>query len=102
MNFQAALFLVLCVWLVTMIACAVALRWNLVAPRKRLVPSVLLSSGALLLGYAGVKGFNVVASKTVNGERVWHFDSRWLFTLTLLFPAATLACTIWKHGKVRS
>ena len=45
---------------------------------------IKIAIAALVLGYLGMTRFHVVASKTVNGQLQWRFDSRWFFIVTLL------------------
>jgi hypothetical protein len=69
---------------------------ELVPTRSVFWAVVILSVTALVLGYLGMTRFHVVASKTVNGQLQWRFDSRWFFIVTLLFGTFTLAYTLWK------
>src|SRR4051812_17313832 len=86
-------------WLTSMIACVLALRWSRCCLPRRFPASLIASALALAIGYLGMTRLHVAASKTVNGQVQWRFDSRWLFTVTLLFSAFTLAYTLWKQRK---
>lgn len=99
MTFHVLVGIAVALWLVSMGACALAFRWSWLAAPKRFWAAVILSVAALVLGYLGMTRFQVVASKTVNGEVQWRFDSRWFFIATLLFATFTLGYTLWKQRK---
>ena len=99
MTFHVLVGIAAALWLVSMCGCVLAFRWSWVSVPGRFWPAVILSIAALALGYLGMTRFHVVASKTVNGQLLWHFDSRWFFILTLLFGALTLTYTLWKKRR---
>ncbi len=92
MTFQLIAIAAL-IWLASLAVCAVALF------AKRLWISVILSLIALAIGYLGLTRFQVNASKTINGQVQWSFNSHWFFIATLVLAALTLAYSIWKHRK---
>ena len=99
MTFQVLVGITAVLWLVSMGGCVLAFRWSWLSVPKRFWAAVILSVTALVLGYLGMTRFHVVASKTVNGQVQWRFDSRWFFIVTLLFGTFTLAYTLWKQRK---
>jgi NO-binding membrane sensor protein with MHYT domain len=84
-------------WLLSVIACIVSLRWALFAVPRRFWGGVILSCAALIGGYLGAVHFRVMASRTVNGQVTWKFDSRIFFIATLVLAALSLAFTIWRR-----
>ena len=93
MGFQLILAIAALVWLASLAACAIA------AFAKQLWISVILSVVALAIGYLGLTRFQVNASKTVNGQVQWSFNSHWFFVATLVLAGLTLVYTIWKHRR---
>jgi hypothetical protein len=91
MTFQLFIGIVAALWLSSLVACALAWRWSFAGTANRLA--------ALAIGYLGLTHFHVTASKTVNGETQWSFNSRYFFIATLVLGALTLAYTLWKHRK---
>src|SRR4051812_21057502 len=99
MTFQLLIGIVAALWVSSLIACALAWRWSFAGPANRFVASISLSLAALAIGYLGLTRFHLTASKTVNGETQWSFNSRYFFIATLVLGALTLAYTLWKHRK---
>jgi len=97
MTFQLLIGIIAALWLASLAACVLAWRFSFVA--NRFVASIILSVTALAMGYLGLTRFHVSASRTVNGETQWSFNSRWFFIATLVLGALTLAFTIWKHRR---
>ena len=93
MGFQIIFITAALIWLASIAACVIA--WFV----KPLWLSVILPLIALGIGYLGLTRFQVHASKTVNGELVWSFNSHWFFVATVVVALLTLACAIWKHRK---
>jgi hypothetical protein len=99
MTFQVLMGIAAALWLVSMCGCVLAFRWSWLSIPGRFWAAVILSVAVLVLGYLGMTRFHVVASKTVNGQVQWRFDSHWFFIVTLLFGAVTLAYTLWKKKR---
>jgi hypothetical protein len=99
MTFQVLVGIAAVLWLVSIGGCVLAFRWSWLSVPGRFWAAVILSVTALVLGYLGMTRFHVVASKTVNGQVQWCFDSRWFFIVTLLFGTFTLAYTLWKKRR---
>jgi hypothetical protein len=83
-------------WLMSIVACVLALRWSFLSMQGRFWPAVILSSLAVVIGYLGITRIHIIHSQTVNGQLQWHFDSRWFFLVPLLLGALALIYTIWK------
>jgi len=88
-------------WLLSIVVCIIALRWAMFSMPRRFWSAVVLSVVALIGGYVGMTHFRVVASKTVNGQTQWKFDSKWFFVATLILAALTLAVTVWRQKTLR-
>ena len=88
-------------WVLGMVACVLALRWSF-SRRRRCVGAIISSLGALLIGYLGMTQLRITASKSVNGQVQWRFDSRWFFVALLLLAVFTLACALWKRSRMGS
>jgi NO-binding membrane sensor protein with MHYT domain len=97
MTFQILCIVAATLWLASVAACTLAFRWSALYTPKRFLAAIILSLAALVVGYLGMTRFHLVASKTVNGEVQWRFDSMWFFITTLILAAATLAFTVWKR-----
>src|SRR5579871_1909205 len=89
---------VMCLWLVSIVACVVSLRWSLFSLPRRFWPAVAFSALALMGGFVGIY-YRVIASTMVNGRVRWKFDSRPFFIATLIAAALTLAFAIWRQKK---
>jgi hypothetical protein len=92
---------VMCLWLLSIVACIISFRWALYSLPRRLWPGVLLSAFALIGGFLGIH-FRVIASRTVNSHVQWKFDSKYFFVATVVLAALTLAFTVWRQRKLRS
>ena len=99
MTFHVLVGIAACLWLVSTGECVLAFRWSWLSVPGLFWTAVILSVSALVLGYLGMTQFHVVASKTVNGQLLWRFDSRWFFIVTLLFATFALAYTLWKQRR---
>lgn len=83
-------------WLAGIAACVLAFRWSGRADRGRFWPSVILAIVALLIGYVGLTRYSISASKTVNGQVQWRFDSKWFFIGLLAAGVVALVCALWR------
>lgn len=92
---------VMCLWLVSIVACVISLRWAFFWLPRRYWSAVALSGLALIGGFLGIY-YRVIASTTANGTVQWKFDSRPFFIVTVILAALTLAFTIWRKKKLRS
>ena len=97
MTFNVLVGIAAMLWLLSIVACVLALRWSSVP--RRFWAAIILSGVALIIGYLGMTRFHIVASETVNGQLRWRFDSHWFFIATLVSAAFTLAYTLWKRTK---
>ena len=97
MTFQFLIGTIAALWLASLAACILAWRFSFVP--NRFAASIILSVAALAIGYLGLTRFHVSASRTVNGQTQWSFNSRWFFIATIVLGALTLAFTIWKHRR---
>jgi protein-S-isoprenylcysteine O-methyltransferase Ste14 len=100
--FNSLIALALAVWLLSCGASLLALYWNIVAAGQRLRAALISSCVALLVGGLGVSLIQLKASKTVNGQVAWSFDSRWFFIGALVLAGASLALTLWNWRKASS
>lgn len=85
------------IWLAGIGACIFATRLSRSTGARRFGVALGLSLAALGLGYVGLTRFSIVASRTVNGETVWRFDSRWFFIALLVCGALALLLTLWRR-----
>jgi hypothetical protein len=99
MSFQILIGVVAALWLAGIAACVLAFRWSFLANGRRFWPAAILSILALVIGYLGLTRFSISASKTVNGEVQWRFDSKWFFIGSLVLGGLALAYTLWKGRK---
>lgn len=100
MTFNILVGIATTLWLLSIAACGLAFRWSYLSVPRRFWPAVILSGLALLLGFLGLTRFHIVASKTVNGQVQWRFDSHWFFIVTLVLGGGTLAYALWKRKKM--
>jgi hypothetical protein len=96
MTFNVLVGIAAVLWLLSVVACVLALRWSSIP--RRFWAAIILSGVALIIGYLGITRFHVVASETVNGQLRWRFDSKWFFIATLVLGAITLGYTLWKRA----
>jgi hypothetical protein len=101
MSFSLLIALASVVWLLSCGASMLALYWSLRAGSTRWRGPLVLSCVALLASYVGLSRVQFHASKTVNGNVEWSFNSRWFFLAALVLGAASLAISFWKYSKVR-
>jgi hypothetical protein len=99
MTFQVLCGLATAFWLISMVACALAFRWSFLSIPNRFVAALILSAGALVIGYLGLTHFD--ASKTVNGHLLWRVESRWFFIATIVLGLLSLVYTFWKRRSHR-
>jgi len=100
MTFNVLVGIAAGLWLLSVVACVMALRWS--SEPRRFWAAIILSGVALIIGYLGMTRFHIVASEPVNGQLRWRFDSHWFFIATLVFGAFTLANTLWKKTRSAS
>jgi len=87
------------VWLATLAASLLALRWSFAPARRHFGLAVALSIGAVLGSYWGLTRLHLAASETVNGRVQWRIDSNWFFIASLVLAALVLARVLWKEWK---
>ena len=97
MTFHTLVSIAATLWLASLCGCVLAIRLSWLSVPQRLWTAVILSVTTLALSCLGIARFQVVASKTVNGQLQWRLDSRWFFIMTFLLSAFTLAYTLWKQ-----
>jgi hypothetical protein len=102
MTLRDLMVTVMGLWLLSIIACVVSFRWAIFSLPRRFWPGVVLSALALLMGCFGMTHFRVMASRTVNGQVQWKFDSKYFFVATLILAVLTLAFTVWRQRKLRA
>jgi hypothetical protein len=88
-------------WLATVAACALVFRWSYSSIQRRFWCSVILSLVAMASSYWGLTCIHITSTQTVNGHFRCLFDSRWLFTTSLILATFTLAFTLWKRWRLR-
>jgi hypothetical protein len=93
MTFQLLLAIAAALWLASLALSAVAVF------AKRFSTSLILSVCGLVIGYLGLSRVRISASKTVNGQVQWSFDSKWFFIATVVLAALALGYTLWKKLK---
>jgi hypothetical protein len=84
------------VWLLSLAAVVLALRWGVLTKPQRFWPSLIATLLALAIGYAGLTHFHATASKTVNGSLQWRVDSNWFFIASLVLGAVSLFLVLWQ------
>ncbi len=87
------------IWLASMIACVVAVRLARRVDQGWTWTPAFLSVSALAIGYLGLTRFRLEASETVNGVMRWHFDSRWLFVVTLVVGTCVAGYCLWRQRR---
>ncbi len=87
-------------WLISMVFCALAIRWSLFAARGRILPAAILSLSALAIACLGSTHFYITWESWTNGQLRYHYDTRRFFIAPLVLGCFALGCTIWR--KVRS
>jgi hypothetical protein len=86
-------------WVVSMVACVLAMRWSFSSGRRRFGPALILSLSALAISFLGIARFNYTSTTTVNGVVTWRFDSRWLFMASMFLGVCALVGTLWRGRK---
>ncbi len=82
-------------WLAGIASSLLAIRFGRGPGPRRFWGAIALSVGALLLGRLGLTRLAVSASKTVNGETVWSFNSRWFYIALIALASFALIRTLW-------
>ncbi len=93
--FNLLLGIAIAIWLAGMAASLYAIRLGRGRSPRRFGTAIALSLGAVLLGYLGLTRLSISASKTVNDETVWSFNSRWFHIALIAFAAFALIHTLW-------
>jgi hypothetical protein len=99
MSFQIYQAVLAGSWVLSIVACVLAIRWSFSSARRRFKSALVLSLSALAVSALGIVRFHYSSTTTVNGVQTWRFDSRWLFMLSALLGLWALVCTIWRRGK---
>ena len=89
------------VWILTLVACGVSVRWTSRRLPARRVASCVLSSAAVVVGLAGLTKLSFVASRTTDGVVQWRFDSAWLFWASVACGLLSLVYALF-YGWVAS
>lgn len=90
------------VWLGSLVAVILGLRWGVLARPQRLRPALIATVVSLVIGYLGLTRFRATASKTVNGEVQWRLDSEWFFVASLVLGGVALGLVLWHYWKNRT
>jgi len=98
MSLYILITLVTVVWLFSFAAAVFGLRWSIIPETRRFGAALIASSLALAGSYAGLSWLHFEASKTVNGQVAWSFNSKWFFLASLLLGAVSLGLALW-HGR---
>ena len=88
-------------WLASIVAGIIAIRWSALSVRGRFVPAIILSLLILAIACLGMRRFHLSPTIVVNGEVTWRFDSNWLFMASLVLGGFALLYTIWRKGRSR-
>ncbi len=88
-------------WLTSIIAAIIAIRWSFLDVRGRFVPAIILSLLALAIAYLGIVPFRAYSTMMVSGQVTQRFDSRWLFIPSLILGGFALLYAIWKKARSR-
>ena len=86
-------------WLASLVGCVLAIRWSCLSVPRRFLPAVILSLSVLAIAYLRSTRFHVSTTTLVNGHVKWRFDSRWLFTASMVLAAFALVYAIWKKWR---
>jgi hypothetical protein len=84
-------------WVVSIVACVLAIRWSFSSVRRRFRPAFILSLSALAISFLGIARFHYNSTTTTNGVVTSRFDSRWLFMVSMLLGVCALVCTVWRR-----
>lgn len=95
-NLSLAIGICVVIFALTLLACAIAFRWAWIGARTKFLPAMVLSAFSAGMGWLGTMLFNFRASKTVNGQVQFRFDSRWLFGVSLVLGIAVLLYSVIK------
>lgn len=89
------LAILLGVWLLSMAANIAAIRWSCRAVPRRFAPAMVLSVLALVVSYFGTARHYFRSTTMVDGAVTWRFDTRWLFTASLILSVFAVLLTLW-------
>ncbi len=90
------------VWLGSLVAVILGLRWGVLAKPQRFRPALISTLVSLAIGYLGLTRFRATASKTINGEVQWRVDSEWFFVASLVLGGVALGLVLWHYWKNRT
>jgi len=85
------------VWLLSVVAGGLSLRWTLMRRPGGSVAGLLSAAGSLALAWLGLSRFHLETSKTVNGRLMWSLDSKWFFQAACVLAATALLLAVWKR-----
>jgi len=100
MSFYFLIGIAATLWLITLAAGLLALRWSFLGGDRRFLAGVILSALAIASSYLGVTRLRITGSQTVNGHLRWRIDSKWFFMASLVLGVVALAHTLWKKWKI--
>jgi hypothetical protein len=98
-TMSALLGIIGVVWLLSCGASLLSLYWSTLSGFERRVPALISCGVALLLAYLGLTRIQFHASKTVNGQVVWSFNSKWFFVGALVLAGVSLSLALWNWRK---
>lgn len=97
MTFNFILVALGLVWILTLLACAVSVRWTFIRARNRHLASCILSGVSLVVGLVGIMKFSLVVSRTSNGVVQWRLDSSWLFWISIVCGLLSLLYAVFSR-----
>jgi hypothetical protein len=95
------LAILLSFWLLIVVADIAAIRWSCASVPRRFIPAMVISFLALVVSYFGAARHYFSSTTTVNGVVTWRFDTRWLFTGSLMLSVGAILLALWRKRKSR-
>lgn len=99
---SALLGVVVIIWLFSCVAGLLGVWWGGFSGTRRFRAAFISSCLALVSAGLGLTRFHVSASKTVNGQLQWSFNSKWFFIVALVLAVVALVLTAWNWRKART
>ncbi len=90
------------IWLFSCAAGLAAIRWSAFSGTRRFRAAFISSCLAIVSAWLGLSSLQVSASKTVNGQVQWSFNSKWFFIGALVLAFGSLMLTAWNWRKTRT
>src|ERR1700733_1463448 len=99
MSFYILIGAAAVLWLFSLAAAIFGLRWTLIPGARRTGVALIASCLAVASAYFGLSRFHFAASKTVNNQLVWSFNSKWFFLASLILGVVPLGLALWHLKK---